>query len=241
MPDALRRSAKACLRLIGPDASPGETNDQAPTALPPGGKAGALLRESEDRPGSSRGLDQNAEGATAADRDMVNRQRGSGPAKDPSRLEPDPKREPAPEGAPRVPTFVEYTPSKARTYVLSAIVVLASPAAVLALFVDAGEPDPGGFVLVIALATLAASAGWALTSWDPAIVSIRGGDLALTRGDHVRHIDLSDPETRVELGEQSGLRRWRAIVTDRDGRRVVIDARQVKACHFMRDREAPQG
>ncbi len=132
---------------------------------------------------------------------------------------------------------------------LGAAVVLASVAAVLTLFVVAREPDAGGLTLVACLAAVAALAGWALSSWTPAIVSIRDGILEVARGTRQQHFDLRDPNTTVELGSQPGSPSWRTSITDPDGHTVVIGARQVKARHFkqivehhrsrLREPEAP--
>ncbi len=147
-----------------------------------------------------------------------------------------PEREPEPERdteeSPGIPTFVEYSPSELRSYVLGAVLVLASVTAVLTLFVVAPDPDAGGLLLVAGLAAVAAVAGWALASWTPTVVSIRDGVLEVARGSHEEHFDLRDPGTRVELGIQPGSPSWRTTLARPDGHTAVIGARHVKASHF---------
>ncbi|MEO7351777.1 MAG: hypothetical protein ABIR34_05460 [Marmoricola sp.] len=148
-----------------------------------------------------------------------------------SEAEPEPEPEPEPEES-SVPGFVEYSPSELRSYAMGAVVVLASVAAVLALFRAAPEPDLGGLVLVVCLGVLAAAAGWALASWTPTIVSIQDGVLRVARGSHEDVFDLREPETRVQLSEKPGAPNWRATIAQADGRSVVVNAREVKARHF---------
>ncbi len=105
-------------------------------------------------------------------------------------------------------------------------------AAVLTLFRALPDSDTGGFVLVVCLALLAAGAGWALSAWNPAVVSIRDGVLEVTRSGHSDEFDLRDPETSVDLGSDPKSPSWKAKVANPDGKRVTIGARDVKARHF---------
>ena len=155
----------------------------------------------------------------------------SKPQSDPIPL-PGPELQRTPEQSAAVPAFVEYTPSGAMAYVLGGVVVVASVAAVVTLVAASTEPDPGGLLLGIFFGALAALAEWALSNWTPTIISIRNGDLALSRGTHVQHIDLRDAETQFGPGEKPGFRRWRTTITDREGHKAVIGAWQVKARHF---------
>ncbi len=141
--------------------------------------------------------------------------------------------EPAPEPQrSAIPSFVEYSPSELRNYALGAVLVVASVAAVITLFLVAPDPDTGGFVLVLCLGLLAAAAGWGLASWKPTVVSIRDGILEVSRGDQEDTYDLRDPDTRVDLGTRTGSPSWRAKVASPDGPTTVITAREVKARHF---------
>jgi hypothetical protein len=146
--------------------------------------------------------------------------------------EPEPDPEPQPVRDPAIPSFIRYSPSSLRTYALASVIVLASIAAVLTLFVVAAEPNPGGFVLVACLAGLAAVAGWALSTWSSTVVSIRDGVLEVARGDQEHTFDLRDPETRIDLGKQPGSPSWKASFAKPETPAVVIGARDVRARQF---------
>jgi O-antigen/teichoic acid export membrane protein len=219
-----------------------QADGQGTTAPPPPAEEERVRHEPMGRTGLIRWLYRGADGAAVAVPHTVCEHRESRPATEtPAEREPEPdpgpraatELVPAPEDSSQVPAFVEYIPSAAGGYVLGGVVVVASVAAVVTLFVAAAEPDPGGLLLAVCLGALAALAEWALSNWTPTIISIRKGDLVMARGSRVRYFDLRDPETRVELGEQPGLLRWRTTVTDRKGRQAVIGARQVNARHFI--------
>jgi hypothetical protein len=207
---------------------------------------GWVHHDSEDGTGFSGWLYHYADGAMAAEDGTVYEFSHSGAVVD-TRPEPGPEPEPEPAPGPEpepepaaededqdIPVFAEYSPSDLPSYLLGATVVIASVAAVLALFRVAPAPSAGGFVVVICLAAIAVAAGWGLASWQPTIVSIRDGVLEVARAGREEEFDLRDPATRVELGRDPGSPRWKATVTRPDGRAATIDARQVKARHFTR-------
>ena len=132
-----------------------------------------------------------------------------------------------------IPAYVEYSPSEMRDYVIGGVLAVASIAAVLALFLAFRSPALGSLLLVALLAAVAAGAWWALSEWNPAVVSVREGVLTVTSDESEEQFDLRDPRTAVDLGPNPKAPTWKATVSRPDGRTAVIRAQQVQARHFV--------
>jgi hypothetical protein len=131
-----------------------------------------------------------------------------------------------------VPPFVEYSPTNLRRYVLGVVFVVSSAASVLAMFRAVQQGTPGPTLLAAALFVLATGSWWALLSWVPTVVSIRGGVLEVARGTHGDRFDLRDPDTDIEVGDAPASPMWKAVVRRADGSNLVIRANQVDAAQF---------
>ena len=129
---------------------------------------------------------------------------------------------------------MEYSPTSARGYLLGAVLLLASVAGVLTLFVAISESSAAALVIAAGCMVLALVAWWALLSWSPTTVRVHDGVLDVARRDHIDRFDLADPATEVTLGSRPGLPGWTATFKEPNGPRVVIRSSQVKARQFTR-------
>jgi hypothetical protein len=154
--------------------------------------------------------------------------------------EPDPEPEPEPEQEPKaaappraadVPRFVEYSPTHVRGYLLGAVFVVASVAAVLTSFVAVSESSAAALVIAGGCMVLALVAWWGLLGWRPTVVTIRDGVLHVTRSDTY---DLTDPATVVTFTGKPGSPAWAASVRQANGPRTALRSSQVKPRQFER-------
>ena len=81
---------------------------------------------------------------------------------------------------------------------------------------------------------LALVSSWALISWKPTVVSIRGGVLEITRGGHSDRFELEDPSTVVEFSGRPGSPAWTAMIKHANGPRTILRSSHVKPRQFER-------
>ena len=158
---------------------------------------------------------------------------------------PQPEPQPAPEPGPPavkeepqarsdIPRYVEYSPTNVRGYLLGSVFLVSAVAGVLTAFVALSEDSTPALVIAGGCGVLALVSSWALISWKPTVVSIRGGVLEITRGEHSDRFELEDPSTVVEFTGRPGSPAWTATIKHANGPRTILRSSHVKPRQFER-------
>ena len=129
---------------------------------------------------------------------------------------------------------MEYSPTNVRGYLLGSVFLVSAVAGVLTAFVALSEDSTPAMVIAGGCGVLALVSSWALVSWKPTVVSIRGGVLEITRGGHSDRFELEDPSTVVEFTGRPGSPAWTAMVKHANGPRTILRSSHVKPRQFER-------
>ncbi len=148
--------------------------------------------------------------------------------------EPAPEPEAVADDGADIPPFVSYSPSDVRLYVLGGVFVVASIVAVLTVFPAVEEGSTNGMVRAGAFLVIALAALWAMLAWEPTVVSVREGVLAVSRGSRTREADLRDPAVSVETSGNPSSPTSTVTVRQPDAKPIVIRGNQVRRRQFAR-------
>lgn len=210
-----------------PEVAP-EPSDSKPAETEPTDTEQRVEQKSAARPDATSGKTKTDETVeTKTDKSKKSRQSDERDSPDQTRVT---AQAPAAEDAPD-PDPVEYHGSKLPQSLIGAGIFVVTFLAVIQLFRVIGD---SGSVLLLILLVLVLAGLWAsLLLWGPTEVSIADGQLDVSRGPKTRRVDLRDPDTKVELGEDPSARGWRAVVHHPE-RKLTLSGREVDAEEFSR-------
>ena len=139
----------------------------------------------------------------------------------------------AEEDSAGLPEVVAYHPSLLPRHALLGGFALSSTGSVVAIFLlvedgTSGEILAAGTILALALLTM-----WALLSWSPTFVTIRGHVLEVARGSVEHRVDLRVPECPVTIGPDPDSPLWKTVVRRESARSLVIRALHVEPRGFV--------